>query len=238
MKKCKLDDCDNPLAKGGYCNRHYIRNLRHGNPHYMKRPAPGSPKNCGAVGQCPANKRLLSFLDYTRNKDKYLERARKQHADGYYAIQKERYFSREDIKERSRARTRQWVIDNPDRKKSGDKKWAIDNPDKVRAINAKRRASVRDACRPWLTNAHRKEMESVYSLSIEAERNTGIRHDVDHIFPLQAKYACGLHIPSNLRVMTRSANLKRPRVWTSEMLTDLAYEVGVAGLSLSSGSHP
>lgn len=40
-------------------------------------------------------------------------------------------------------------------------------------------------------------------------RETGIAHEVDHIYPLQGRNVCGLHVETNLRVITRSANRKK-----------------------------
>ena len=45
-------------------------------------------------------------------------------------------------------------------------------------------------------------------------KTTGEQYVVDHIFPLRSPIASGLHVPWNLRVVTRAANLtksnKRP----------------------------
>ena len=35
---------------------------------------------------------------------------------------------------------------------------------------------------------------------------TGIKHEVDHIIPLQSPFVCGLHVEYNLQVITAKMN--------------------------------
>lgn len=44
-------------------------------------------------------------------------------------------------------------------------------------------------------------------------RRTGIVHEVDHIVPLQGENVCGLHVETNLRVITKAANREKSNRW-------------------------
>lgn len=56
------------------------------------------------------------------------------------------------------------------------------------------------------------DRDAMELLNLEARRltaTTGIKHEVDHIIPVQGKKVCGLHVPWNLRVITKTANARK-----------------------------
>lgn len=102
--------------------------------------------------------------------------------------------------------------------------WAIINTDKVKryhATNRKRHAGRINAnnkfraCRklqatpPWLTAAQLKQIEAYYCEAKRLEQADGIKRHVDHIYPLQGKTVCGLHVPWNLQILLAKENLKK-----------------------------
>lgn len=61
----------------------------------------------------------------------------------------------------------------------------------------------------WLTKSDIDEMTAIYIKASEMTRETGIIYEVDHFYPLQGKKVSGLHVPANLRIVTRSENRKK-----------------------------
>ena len=53
---------------------------------------------------------------------------------------------------------------------------------------------------------HRKEISAIYKRAAQITARTGIAHHVDHILPLRGKDISGLHVPSNLQILTETEN--------------------------------
>ena len=66
-----------------------------------------------------------------------------------------------------------------------------------------------EAIPPWLTDEHLDAMQWFYDEARRLTKETGIRHVVDHIAPLNGAHSCGLHVPWNLQVLTHSENLRK-----------------------------
>lgn len=74
------------------------------------------------------------------------------------------------------------------------------------AHSRKRKRIIRKATPPWA------DLEAIRAFYAEAQRKTlrtGIPHCVDHEIPLQGKMVCGLHVETNLRVITVQANSQK-----------------------------
>lgn len=71
------------------------------------------------------------------------------------------------------------------------------------ADSAARRAGIERATPRW---ADRSAIKKVYEECIRLSRETGIRHEVDHIVPLKGKKVSGLHVHWNLRPIPAATN--------------------------------
>jgi hypothetical protein len=127
-------------------------------------------------------------------------------------------------RERHRAYSRRWEIENRDRANERARQW--------RAKNKERRAAT---CRSWNERNQAKRAEQVarrrakivtpawasksaiaafYKEAKRLEKETGVKHHVDHIVPLNSDLVCGLHVEHNLQVIPASVNvLKRNLSW-------------------------
>ena len=94
---------------------------------------------------------------------------------------------------------------HPEKVNARTKKWAKNNPGKVNQKIARRRAKKLNATPKWLTEDHLKQIKQLYinakDLRWEEEMH------VDHEIPLQGKKVCGLHVPWNLKIITKEENL-------------------------------
>lgn len=102
-------------------------------------------------------------------------------------------------KEKNAARTRELS-------RASAKAWKQSNRGKARAHEAAREAAKIRATPLW---ADKKKIEQFYIEAARLTKETGILHHVDHIFPLNSKFVCGLHCEANLQVLTAFDNISK-----------------------------
>lgn len=108
---------------------------------------------------------------------------------------------------RNRDKRRQKNLDNKEQNKINKRDWDLKNKDKNNA-NVSKRNFTKQACSSSLfTKENIKEIKNIYKQSSDLQRDTGTKHNVDHIIPLQHRDVCGLHVPWNLQVLTKDENL-------------------------------
>ncbi len=79
----------------------------------------------------------------------------------------------------------------------------------------KRKAAKISAVASW---ADHQKIKELYQKAVELTKETGIKHHVDHIYPLQSKYLCGLHVETNLQILTAEENIKKGnRNWPGQL---------------------
>ena len=87
--------------------------------------------------------------------------------------------------------------------------WKRNNVLQVRADTKARRRKHRLATPKWLTRRQKGEIRQLYQIAMTMTQTTGEQYVVDHIIPLRSEFVCGLHVPWNLRVITREENLAK-----------------------------
>ncbi len=98
---------------------------------------------------------------------------------------------------------------NYSRMREYNKKHYIDNKVVYVAKSAKRRAAKLLRTPDWLTEEDLFTIQEVYHLCELRSKATRVEHHVDHIIPLQGRDVSGLHVPSNLQIITKQENLAK-----------------------------
>jgi hypothetical protein len=86
------------------------------------------------------------------------------------------------------------------------KQWKKENRHKDVEWNQRRYVQKVGATPAW---ADLKAIQAIYKRAQELTERTGIPHHVDHEIPLRGKLVCGLHVETNLRVITADENVKK-----------------------------
>ena len=132
-------------------------------------------------------------------------------------VAKYRAANYEKIKERHA----EYYAANLEKIKIQKAKYQKANPEKFRANCAKRRAAKLLAIPTWLTKKEYQTMEATYKEADRLTQETGIKHHVDHIHPLQGKLVCGFHCPDNLQIITESENCSKHNRFTPYVESEL-----------------
>lgn len=69
-----------------------------------------------------------------------------------------------------------------------------------------RRATTKAATPMWTDLSKIRE---IYREARRLTQETGVKHEVDHIIPIQGRLVTGLHVPENLRVVTKVENRRK-----------------------------
>ena len=98
---------------------------------------------------------------------------------------------------------------NKEKQKLYWKKW-VENNKQYKAIQkAKEKAAKLERMPKWLTKSDHEKIKLKYKEARWMTERTGIKHHVDHYYPLRGKTVSGLHVPSNLRVIPAISNIKK-----------------------------
>lgn len=170
----------------------------------LKRYFTGTPCRRGHITERMVSntKCLTCHADWMRIKGAKIRREANRRWKARNPNQYKDYYERSE-KERQRSASRR---KDPDKSRRDAKNWRARNPEKVRADTAFRTALRRAACPPW---ADRAEIKAIYVECRRITKETGVQHHVDHFIPVKGETVCGLHVPSNLRIVTAEVNLRK-----------------------------
>ncbi len=136
---------------------------------------------------------------------------RKETNRQYYARHKER--KREEKRkayaanpEVFRRRSRKFRANNKEIVSRRLREWYLKNKEVFYSLNARRRAAAKQAFPKW---ANAEAIKNIYAAARDLTQRTGITHHVDHIVPLRGKTVCGLHVETNLQIVTATENLRK-----------------------------
>jgi hypothetical protein len=210
---CIVVGCGAERTRKNMCNAHHLRWKRHGTLKRQRKDWSGATRE-----ELIQREKDWKRKDYENHRDAYIARAEKWRTENaeHYKKKKRQYLDREDTQLAARKRTRRWVEENPERKREQDKKFAEENRGLVNSYKSARRARMRKAIPPWQTEQDKILIRQIYDECDRISKETGIRHEVDHIVPLWGKVVTGLHVPNNLRIITAKENNRRKRIWNTD----------------------
>ena len=164
-------------------------------------------KNCS---KCKIDKPLFEFGIHKQNKDGlqyYCKVCRKNVcATSFKNISEEQ-------KQKRVSQTLAWRLKNKEFIANYNKLYKSINRPKMTSIQRKRELSKINRTPDWLTDFDYLKMDCIYQVAAMRTRESGEKWNVDHIIPLQGKIVSGLHVPSNLRIIPASENMRKNNLY-------------------------
>ena len=156
----------------------------------------------GKTSKCKVCSKEYSKRYKAENKDS-VEEYSKSYRKEYYRINREKKL----------AWQKNYRAENLDARREYDreqsKRHYQENKDMYLEKGARRRSRKLQATPPWLDDAHKKRLRSIYRACQNVTDKSGKKHHVDHIIPLKGENVCGLHVWWNLRIIPAEMNLAK-----------------------------
>lgn len=205
---CSILDCERPALARGWCNKHYSRWKRHGDPVNLpprKLPPQNLPRAFGCkVDSCDEKHHAKGYchrhhaqFNYHENRAARLEsgrayRARPGNRDKAKAVSKA---WREANPERFKAGLKAWREANLDREREMKRTYREANRDAIRALNNRRKARERNVAINDLTPSQWVQIIASYGGRCVYCGETPDRLTMDHVIPISKG---GNHTASNV----------------------------------------
>jgi 5-methylcytosine-specific restriction endonuclease McrA len=130
---------------------------------------------------------------------------KKENKDGYHSHCKQCRAAYDKSRYSSQGRSEAYYADLEDQRKLR-REYYSKNKQGYYSRKAKRRAELLNRTPKWLSEHDKLHIDCIYSVcSMLNKEGTG-PYEVDHIVPLQGENVSGLHVPWNLRIITRTEN--------------------------------
>ena len=167
---------------------------------------------------------------YEENRSKIIERSKNRKILNPEAvkIERKRYVNNnkkkvKEINERYRKNNRDKILlrrktyslENREKILEARRKYYVENKATCLAGVIKRDMQKKKAIPPW---ADLNSIKILYLKAKQITETTGIKHVVDHIIPLRGKTVCGLHVHTNLRVISWEENASKSNKFIEELL--------------------
>jgi hypothetical protein len=137
---------------------------------------------------------------------------------------KESYATNPAVKARQQRANAKWKSCNSDRVRDAGSRnyrenrvavlartsaWSKNNRARKSASWQKYQARKSRAAPSWLTAQHWQSIDAFYAAAATLTDMLPDQYEVDHIVPLHGSNVCGLHVPWNLQILTRSENASK-----------------------------
>ena len=164
---------------------------------------------------CPLCNRIAIRKWKQANRERVNETARKRYlVKREDKLEKNKKWAQANREYRREYRRKRAPV-NREHRREYRKKWGEANLGTLSAYNARRRAAKKNALMPW---ADVNAIKNFYTEARRLTKLTGVKHHVDHIYPLQSEYMCGLHVETNLQILTEKENIaKGNRTWPGQL---------------------
>ena len=89
------------------------------------------------------------------------------------------------------------------------KKYRAKNKELCNYLCQRRKIDKMHRTPAWLTEDDKWMMEQAYEIAALRTEMLGVEFHVDHVIPLRGRSVSGLHVPTNLRVVTWLENQRK-----------------------------
>lgn len=160
----------------------------------------------GLNSQCKPCRREAQRVYRENNREAQLEATRRWRAADPEHVKALGRKHRAKRRDEANEATRIWRKNNPEKAAAACKRWVDANRGKKNSYTANRHAAMLQRTVGW---SDLEKIDSIYERARDLTDQTGVVHHVDHIIPMQGELVSGLHVETNLQILTQAANCSK-----------------------------